>query len=363
MHNQAVTTCFYTASAATGDVDCYRLDVPAGHPAAAPRLERVATARAGGNLSAIAADAPRRRLYVADRTMRAIVTFGLGPDGALTRLGAALTASPLVNLCLAGDGRVMYGVSYADGTLCAHPVDRDGVVLGAGQVSLPLGARAHCHDVVEVAPNEVIVSALGHDLLYRVRRDPDTGGLEQAPPSVRDEKGAGPRHMCLSPAGDELYVLGERNARITALPLTPAGTRRDWSTVPSSIALAPGVVRPPGSATPANDPDSGLPYTWAADLALSPDGRLLFSSERSSSTVSVTSTATGKLMAWTHVERQPRGIALDPAGRFLLVTGELSRTVSLYEVAGDGGLRLVGRVLARPGLLWAESASLPEIAG
>lgn len=358
-----MTTYFYTASAATGDVDCYRLDVPAGNPDAAPSVERVATAAAGGNLSAIVADAPRRRLYVADRTMPAVVTFGIGPDGALTRLAAAPTASPLVNLCLSGDGRVMYGVSYTDGTVCAHPVDRDGLVLAAGLVSLSLGERAHCHDVVEIAPHEVMVSALGHDLLYRVRRDPGTGELEQAPPPVREEKGAGPRHMCLSPARDELYVLGERNARITALPLTPDGTRRDWSTVPSSIALAPGVVRSPGTVTPAHDPDSGLPYTWAADLALSPDGRFLFSSERSSSTVSVTSAATGRLVAWTRVERQPRGIALDSAGRFLLVTGELSRSISLFEVAEDGGLRLATRVLARPGLLWAESASLPEIAG
>jgi 6-phosphogluconolactonase len=254
----------------------------------------------------------------------------------------------------------MYGVSYTDGTACAHPVDGDGLVLAAGRLSLELGADARCHDVVEVGEGHLIVSALGHDLLYRIRHDAEEGVLEQAPPPVRNERNSGPRHLWLSPARDELYVIGERDARITAHPLTPGGTRRDWYTVPSGIELAPGIVRTPGAVTPATDPASGLPFTWAADLTGSPDGRLLFSTERSSSMVSVTSAATGQLLAWAATEPQPRGIALDPSGRFLLVTGELSSTVSLFQVGPDGGLRFASHAPAREGLLWAEAMIIPN---
>jgi 6-phosphogluconolactonase len=354
LHNRAVTTYFYTASAATGEVDTYRLTDAAGS------LERVATASAGVNLSAIVTDPERRRLYVADRTMPAIVTFAIGPDGTLAKLNAAFTSSPLANLCLSANRTTMYGVSYTDGTACAHPVDGDGLVLAAGRLSLELGADARCHDVVEVGEGHLVVSALGHDLLYRVRHDAEEGVLEQAPPPVRNERNSGPRHLWLSPARDELYVIGERDARITAHPLTPGGTRHDWYTVPSGIELAPGIVRTPGAVTPATDPASGLPFTWAADLTGSPDGRLLFSTERSSSTVSVTSAATGRLLAWAATEPQPRGIALDPSGRFLLVTGELSSTVSLFEVAPGGGLRFASHAPAREGLLWAEAMIIPN---
>jgi 6-phosphogluconolactonase len=155
-------------------------------------------------------------------------------------------------------------------------------------------------------------------------------------------------------------VLGERDARITAHPLVPGGARREWGTIPAGIRLAPGIVRSPDRGYPPLDPGTGLPYTWAADLALSPDGRLVFSSERSSSTVSVTSARTGELLAWVRAEDQPRGIAVDPSGQFLLVTGELSATVSLYRVGAAGTLRLADRVPSLPGLLWAEAASLPQ---
>jgi 6-phosphogluconolactonase (cycloisomerase 2 family) len=139
-------TYFYTASAVTGDVDAYRLH-PGPDETETPRLERTATARAGENLSAIVADPDRRRLYVADRTRPAIVTFAVDPDrGALTELAVTPTSSPVVNLCLSRDRRFMYGVSYVDGTVCAHPVDADAdaTVTPATAASLSLGPDAHC---------------------------------------------------------------------------------------------------------------------------------------------------------------------------------------------------------------------------
>jgi 6-phosphogluconolactonase len=193
-------------------------------------------------------------------------------------------------------------------------------------------------------------------MLYRVGHDPETGSLTELPSPLRATADSGPRHLAVHPGRSELYVIGERSARVAAYPLGPGGTRREWDTIPDDVRLAPGIVRKPDRESPAHDVATGLPYTWAADLALSPDGALAFTSERSSSTVSVTSTRTGELLGWTHAEEQPRGIALDPAGEFLLVTGERSATVSLYRVE-DGGrtLRFAHRAPARPGLLWAEA--------
>ena len=351
-----MTTYFYTASATTGDIGTYRLDHEAG------RVTHVATTRAGGNLSAIAIHPDRHRLYVADRTAPGIVTYSIDPrDGALTELASTPTASQLVYLSLAADQRTIYGASYRDGTVCAHPVDADGVAGTAPHPPLPLGEQARCHAVVEGPDGELWVSALGHDLLHRVARDPATGVLAERHPPVHAGTGSGPRHLCLTHERAELYVIGERDARITALSLTPGGARRAWDTLPADIQLAPGIVRSPDPGNPTHDPDTGLPFTWAADLALSPDGRLLFSSERSSSTVSVTSARTGELLDWVRTERQPRGIAVDPSGAYLLVTGELSATVSLYRIDSSAGtLRLTDRAPSLPGLVWAEAADLAD---
>jgi 6-phosphogluconolactonase len=348
-----MTTYFYVASSSTGDIGTYRLDQAAG------RLEHVATTHAGGDLSSITCS--RRRLYVADRMAPGIVTFSVDPgDGTLSELARTPASSRLVYLSLSADQHSLYGASYHDGTVCEHPVNSDGIAGPAARPSLHLGERARCHAVVEGPGGELWVSALGHDLLYQVGHDPGTGELVVRQPAVRIAAGSGPRHLCVSPDRSELYVLGERNARITAHPLVPGGTRREWDTIPDGVRLAPGIVRSPGRQNPARDPDTGLPFTWAADLALSPDGRLVFSSERSSSMVSVTSAKTGQMLGWVRAEEQPRGIAVDPSGQFLLVTGELSTTVSLYHISVAGTLRLADRVPSLPGLLWAQAVPLPQ---
>lgn len=350
-----MTTYFYAASATTGDIATYRLDQAAG------RLEHVATTRAGGSLYAIALSPRRHRLYAADWAPPGIITFSVDPgDGTLSRLARTPTGSQLVYLSLSAGQHSVYGASYRDGIVCEHPLDADGIAGPAARPPLQLGEEAHCHAVVEGPHSQLWVSALGHDLLYRVGHDPGTGELTVRQPPVQTGTGSGPRHLLISHDRSELYVLGERNAHIIAHPLVPGGERREWATIPPGIRLAPGIVRSLDRENPMHDPGTGMPHTWAADLALSPDGRLLFSSERSSSTVSVTSAQTGELLGWVRAEERPRGIAIDPSGQFLLVTGELSATVSLYRVGAAGMLEFADRAPSLPRLLWAKAAALSE---
>jgi 6-phosphogluconolactonase len=347
-----LTTFFFTAGAVTGSVETYRLD------RAAASIVPVASVSAGGKVSTLAVGAAQLRLYAADRGRPGIVTFAIDPhDGTLTELGRVPTASELVYLLLSRDGRTLYGASYRDGTVCAQPVGGDGVIGPAPRPPLSLGADARCHAVAEAPDGTLWVSALGHDLLYRIGLDPGTGTLAEVAAPVRVPAGTGPRHTALDAKRGRMLVIGERTGHVLAYP-ADGGTPREWPAIAPQVRLAPGIVRVPGQENPPHDPASGLPFTWAADLALSPRGRLVFASERSSSTVSVTSADTGELLGWTRTEEQPRGIAVDPAGEFLLVTGELSGTVSLYRVTDDGRLSRTAQVAAPPGQVWAEAAEL-----
>ena len=69
---------------------------------------------------------------------------------------------------------------------------------------------------------------------------------------------------------------------------------------------------------------------WASDLHLTPDGRFLYAAERTSSSLGAFSVdaATGKLtyLGSTPTEKQPRGFAIDPTGRAMIVSGEKSDT-------------------------------------
>ena len=98
---------------------------------------------------------------------------------------------------------------------------------------------------------------------------------------------------------------------------------------------------------------------WAADLHLTPDGKFLYASERTSSTLAAFSVdgASGKLtyLGSTPTERQPRGFAIDPKGKFLVASGEKSDTISAYTIdAASGALKLVGKYPAGKGANWVE---------
>ncbi len=67
--------------------------------------------------------------------------------------------------------------------------------------------------------------------------------------------------------------------------------------------------------------------------------------------------ANGKLtyLASTPTEKQPRGFNIDPSGRFLVVAGEESDTLSSYVIDSENGaLKLIGRYPAGKAANWVE---------
>ena len=67
---------------------------------------------------------------------------------------------------------------------------------------------------------------------------------------------------------------------------------------------------------------------WAADLHLTPDGRFLYTSERTTSTLagfaSTRPPASSSCSATRRPRRQPRGFNIDPSGRYLVASDRLS---------------------------------------
>jgi 6-phosphogluconolactonase len=95
---------------------------------------------------------------------------------------------------------------------------------------------------------------------------------------------------------------------------------------------------------------------------MTPNGRFLYISERTSSTLGAFSVdaASGKLtyLSSTPTERQPRGFAIDQKGRYLVATGEKSETISVYAVdQTSGALRLLNKYPTGKGANWVEIVS------
>jgi 6-phosphogluconolactonase len=162
-------------------------------------------------------------------------------------------------------------------------------------------------------------------------------------------------------------VLNELTGTVTTLALD-AGTGLlseldSTSVLPADTNLVPGMPRGAvGTPTANQAPRNTDNDIWAADLHLTPNGRFLYASERTTNSIGALRVdgTSGKLtyVGSTPTEKQPRGFNIDPAGRFLVVSGEKSDMLAVYAIdAESGALKAVGRYPAGKGANWVEIVS------
>jgi 6-phosphogluconolactonase len=211
------------------------------------------------------------------------------------------------------------------------------------------------------------VPTLGSNEIFQFTFDSKTGRLASNTPAVFLMKPAlGPRHFITSSDNKFVYVLSELTGSVTTLSLnSDSGLLTEVSSasgLPPDSKLVPGAPRgavgAPGGPPPRNT-DNDI---WAADLHLTPNGKFLYMTERTSNSLATFSVdgASGKLvyLGSTPTEKQPRGFAIDPKGKFLVSSGEKSDTISAYAIdETSGALTPIGKYPAGKGANWVEIVS------
>jgi 6-phosphogluconolactonase len=215
---------------------------------------------------------------------------------------------------------------------------------------IPTGLNAHAF-LPSPDNRFAFATNLGSDQVLGFAFDAATGKLtaKDAPVAKLPEKN-GPRHFVFTPDGKVVYLLNELSAALIAYDYDAANG--SWSEMQKVSALPQNFEAKPPEAKP-----------WAADIHLTPDGRWLYASERTSSTLAAFRVeAGGKLTALgsTPTEKQPRGFAIDPSGRVLAAVGELSNAMTVYVVDGaSGALKPVQQLAVGKKPNWVEFVTLP----
>ena len=127
--------------------------------------------------------------------------------------------------------------------------------------------RSHAHQVLLSRDGRFLLALdLGLDRIFVYRFDPVAGALSANEPAAFElPRGYGPRHAAFSRDGATLYVLAELTAKLITLR---------WNEADGTLVqLAETSVLPPGYTGMAR----------SAELALSPDGRFLYASNRTPS--------------------------------------------------------------------------------
>jgi 6-phosphogluconolactonase len=211
------------------------------------------------------------------------------------------------------------------------------------------------------------VPTLGSDQMFQFTFDARSGRLSSNTPAVAQMQAmTGPRHFVTSADNKFLYALSELLATVTTFALdgktgllTEIGSA---SGLPPDTKLVLGTPRVAVGAPNAAPPRNRDRDIWAADIHLTPDGKFLYISERTGSTLGAFSVnaQSGKLnyLASTPTETQPRGFAIDPKGRFLVAAGEKSDTISVYAIEqASGALSLLQKYPGGKGANWVEIVS------
>ncbi|MGW4231250.1 lactonase family protein [Streptomyces sp. NPDC004980] len=257
-----------------------------------------------------------------------------GPPRLIGEVRAVAGDSP-THLALAA-GHLLTA-NYGSGGVTALPVRDDG---GLGPVASVLRhegsgpdtgrqASPHAHQVLADPSGKWVLSVdLGTDSVRVCALDDGTGTLRlHAETALRP--GTGPRHLAFHPSGGHVYVLNELEPTVTVCRWDAAGGFLD------PVGEVP--VLPDGA-----DAGDGV-RTYPSELAVSHDGRFLWTANRGHDSISVlTLDATAEKPVLAAAVgcggRWPRDLTLDPTGRWLYVANEHSGDVSWFTVDAETGI-------------------------
>lgn len=257
----------------------------------------------------------------------ALVRYRIAENGSLETVGTLCFDTPLMSyVALSPDGRYAFTSSMGNSSVKMIRVESDGMQLvdewlltGHSVSNRQERAKTHC---VQVSPDGrlLAVSNLGADELelFSIDRERERLRLIQ---SVAVDFGRQPRHLVFHPDGKRLYLLTESGNRVYVYRL-----ENDTLTELAAYSTL--------------DPDkkaSGM----AADIAIRPDGKFLYASNRGQNNLAVWRTLPSGLLDSVGFfdcgGEGPRGIALSGDGSTLFCANNDSGTVTVLPLDPETG--------------------------
>jgi 6-phosphogluconolactonase len=271
--------------------------------------------------------------------------FALDPkSGEAKLLGRAATGGKNgVREALDPSGKYLVVANYSSGSVAVLPVGPDGTLRDQHQlVQLPgepgphkvEQQSSHPHDIVfDPSGRFVLVPDKGLDRVFVFRFDSATGKLtptEQG--SVQSRPGAGPRHVAFHPKLPIVWVLNEINSTLATYRFDPESGNLKPLQVITTL------------------PTDFTGYSTAAEIAVSPDGRYVYGSNRGHDSIAMFSTNAEGLLSpvgWQPTQgKEPRFAGLDPSGHFFNAANEQGDTVVTFKVdPASGKLTPTGQVI------------------
>ena len=316
-------TFVYVGNAESNDIYVLQLNRKSGELTMVETVAIPGVIKSGGS-TPMAVSPDRRFLFVGTRgEPQMVATFSIDPaSGRLKYLGNGPLVDSMAYISTDRTGRFLFAASYPGHKLTVSPINPQGIVQPTQQI---LPNHTNSHSIRTDAKNHYVIAAtLGNDLVNLFKFDAATGKLEpNTPPSVSVKAKTGPRHFVFHPNGKLVYVLGELDSTVHVFDYDSGkGQLKEKQSV---SGLPPGVTG----------------RIAAADLHITPNGKFLYSSERTSNTLTAykinPQDGTLTVIESIPTETMPRSFSIDSSGKFLFIVGMKSNSMSGYKIDAKTG--------------------------
>lgn len=273
--------------------------------------------------------------WTADAVPTKVLTLAVGAKGANPVFGDVSTDGKVLvvaNYHGPDDGTDSTGASVQTFTIAedCSLAKADLKPHNGSSVNKARQGAAHPHStVVGRTNNLVFVCDLGMDIIFTYSIDSEGKLTELA--RTPTKAGSGPRHSVMHPTKDILFVVSEMGSEVSTYQIDEKTGK--LSLVADITTLSKEDPQPPAYGSK------------AAELAITPDGKHLYASNRAfddkfKNTVAVYDIAEdGKLTLTQQVECPafPRGMTLMPDGKHLLVASQTDGEVASFKVDANSG--------------------------
>ena len=331
-----------------GGINVYRVDPASGAWSHVQLVEIV-------NPSFLALDRAQRFLYAVHADLDEVSAYAIDKQtGRITALNRqSCGGKNPVHLSIDPTGRGIITANYGAGSVGVVPIEKDGTLGSRADLVTLQGepgpdrvrqTSSHPHEAVfDPSGRFIAVPDLGLDRIFVFRLDAATGKLSpNDPPFVATRKRAGPRHIAFHPQMPLVYAVNELDSTVVTYRFDPQrGSLQAIQNLPAT-------------------PSSYTGELSSAEIAVAPNGRFVYASNRCNNTIAsfAIDQGAGTLtpIGWapTHAN-SPRFFCLDPAARFLYAAnadegfgppGEKSTdTIVQFSAEANGALKPTGQVI------------------